>query len=196
MTLVLITPPTAEPVTADEVKAHCNIESTADDVLLNGYIAAARRVGENLTKRQFVSATYELVLDRFPGWTGAIELPMPPLQSVTSVKYIDEDGVEQTLSTDLYTVDTDSEPGRIYPVYDEEWPDTRGQRQAVRIRYVTGWPVETSGPTTPENIRTWVMIRVAGWYESREPIIVGTSIAELPRDYIDGLLDEWRIPTI
>jgi hypothetical protein len=69
MSLTIITAPTVEPVTVAEAKEHLNIAAgvTADDSLLASYIKAARRHGENITRRAFVSTTFELVLDEFPG---------------------------------------------------------------------------------------------------------------------------------
>lgn len=197
MTLKLITGPTIDPVTLTEVKAHLNISHSLDDTLLETYIKAIRRQGENITKRQFVSATYEVVLPNFPAWE--IILPRPPIQSVTSVKYIDRDGTTVTLVEDTdYIVDSDSEPGKIYPEDNNVgWPTDYSDEtlhDKIRVRYVTGYPVDDSGDTdvstTPEDIKTWMLIRIAQLYEHREPVIIGQSIESFPRSFVDGLLDE------
>lgn len=202
MALVLKTAPAVEPLSLEEVKAHLNIEAdfTDDDSLLNGYIAAARQLGENLTRRQFVPATYELVIDEFPA-DGAIELPRPPLQAVDSITYLDTDGVEQTLGTDYYRVDTDSEPGRVLLAYDKSWPSTQSVPNAVRVRYQTGYPLDASSdPTTPQAIKQWMLIRIAGWYELREPFVAGTGLMALAevkhRHHVDALLDAYTILTV
>lgn len=212
MSLTVITAPSIEPVTVAEAKAHLNIASsvTDDDSLIASYIKAARRHGENITRRAFVATTFELVLDEFPGsfvvrelggygcrpqsiYREHIELPRPPLQSVTSIKYLDASGTEQTLDASRYVVDTGSEPGRVFPVFGQTWPTTLDRQNAVRIRYVSGWPLDlTTSPdsaTTPEDIKAWLLTRVAGLYEQRESFVLGQTVAAMPRDFVDGLLD-------
>ena len=196
MPVTLITAPTVEPVTVDEVKAHTSVEHSADDTLLGTYIKAARLHGENLTGRQFVAATWELVLDDFPANSGHLVLPKPPLQSVTSVVYYDTDNVQQTLveGTD-YVVSTDHEPGRVYLAPDQTWPPTYDRFDAVRVRYVTGWPLDGGDPTTPEDIKAWLMVRVSDLYEFRETLTPGR-LNDLPGRFIDRLLDRWTIPVV
>lgn len=73
--LVQTVAPTAEPVTATEVKPWLRIDSgdTSQDAVLTPLISAARTYCENQTGRQFCTATWKLTLDRFPiGGTPAI----------------------------------------------------------------------------------------------------------------------------
>jgi len=204
MALKLITAPTALPVTVAEAKAHLNLEHNADDAIIEGFIDSSVSYAELITGRQLVEATYELVLDAFPldkglGTVpdGAIEFPRPQLFTVSSIKYIDADGVEQTLASTEYTVDTDSLVGRVYPAYGKYWPSTRAVPSAVRIRFTCGWPMsDAQSPpvwTGPEAIKTWIKVRVATLYTMREAVVQGQTIAELPRAYVDGLLDAYRI---
>lgn len=185
MSLTLITEPECEPITLAEAKLRCRVDLTDDDDDIESLIVTAREEAENRTKRQCVAATYELVLDGFPESDGPIELPKPPLQDVESIIYIDENGVEQTLGSGLYEVDTDSLVGRVYPSYEQIWPTTREQPNAVRIRYVTGWPTTQASPpaaTTPKSICNWIKIRVEELYNGEEH-----------RETLDGLLSRWVI---
>lgn len=145
MSLYLVTAPTIEPVTVEEAKGTARVDITADDGLIYSLIVTARTLAETITGRQMVTATYRQKLDRFP--SAAIngqlylELPKPPLQSVSSITYVDTAGDTQTLSSDLYTVDTDSEPGRVILDYGESWPSTRDVAQAVTITFVAGYAI-------------------------------------------------------
>lgn len=94
MTSRLITAPAVEPVTVAEARAHLYVGHSDDDAIIGAFIAAAREDCEHRTQRALVTQTWERTLDGFPA---AISLPMAPLASVTSVKYIDGDGNEQTL---------------------------------------------------------------------------------------------------
>ena len=190
--LHLITPPAMEPVTLAEVKLHARIDHDLEDGLLAMFIAAARQHGEQLTGRQFVEAAYELSLDDFPCGDDPIELPKPPLQSVQAVSFVAPDGVMQTMSTSGYVVDISGLLGRIYPADGAAWPATRHQRNAVTIRFRTGWPVVTGTPSTQDAIKSWLLCRVTGLYEQRESF-AGRSVSALPGDFLDGLLDPWRV---
>jgi uncharacterized phiE125 gp8 family phage protein len=94
MPLKLIALPAEEPVNLDETRAHLRLESGEDDYL-SDLIAAARRHCESFQGRAYVTQTWELYLDMFP--PGCIKVPLPPLQSVTFIKYKDNSGALQTL---------------------------------------------------------------------------------------------------
>lgn len=185
MALKLITPPEAEPVSLADAKAHMRIDTGDDDVMISALITAARQEAEKITRRALITQTWELVLDSFPC---EFHLPYPTLQSVESIKHLDTDGVEQTLSAAHYLVDADTEPARVVPAYGQVWPSTINQIAAVRIRYIAGYgDADTDIPTA---IKQWIMIKVATLYENRE----ATAPIKLEATpFVDGLLDEYRI---
>jgi uncharacterized phiE125 gp8 family phage protein len=203
MALRLLSESTVLPVSIPEIKSHLRIStaSTVEDALLTAMIQSAKAIGENLTKRAFVPQTYQYVLDGFPN--EGLELPIAPLSTKSTnvtIYYIDEAGSTITLASTMYVVDSYSEPGFVVPSYDNIWPDTRDQINSVMIQYVTGYVVTTAVglpdvPTTPEPIKTWIKMRVGQMYEYREPLISGALIADLKRDFVDGLLDPYRLPT-
>ena len=192
MGLILITPAAAEPIDVSEAKASpsLRVATATDDTDIGVLIATARDMAETITRRAFVTQTWEYVLDGFP--TGGIVLPMPPLQSVTSIKYIDTDGTQQTLDALLYAVDTDSEPGLVVPAYGESWPSTRYEVNAVRVRFVAGYG---DASDVPEALKTWAKIRVGTLYAQREALVVGQTVMAVPRDFVDALLDSYRVYT-
>lgn len=195
MPTVLITAPTAEPVTLAEVKQACRIASDdyTETALLTSLALSARLQAEFLTGRAMVTTIYDLYLPEFPSDDSPIELPFPPLQSVASIKYYDESNVQQTLSSSIYAVDIVSDIGNVYPNYNQEWPDTYERHDAVIIRYTCGYPIVGSAITTPEAIRRWILMHTATEYANAEAAAVGGSMVTLPRDYVDGLLDNYII---
>jgi len=173
MALKLITSPAIEPVTLEEARVHCKATSAAEDFLLELAIRAAREHAENFTGRRFVTQTWDYFLDCFPNeWAnqygrsrGEFALPYPPLVSVTSIKYFDEAGVEQTLATSEYQVDASSDPGRIAPAYGKSWPSARAQLNAVTVRFVCGYGGLAS---VPFSIKAAILLIVGHLFEHRE----------------------------
>lgn len=187
----LNTAPSTEPITATEVKAHCRVDISDDDTLIGNQIKAARVWAEAFTGRQFVTATWEQIADTFLSRT--IRLAYPPLASVTSVAYTDTSGDAQTVSSDDYQVDTDSEPGRLVPDWDFSWPSTQaGTVNAVTITYVAGYGAASA---VPDDIKQALLMRVAHWYEHREEVIVGTSGSEVPAAVM-SLLWPYRVALV
>lgn len=185
----------AEPVTVDEVKAHCRIEhSFDDDVYLPALIKAARMFAEDYTDRAFITQTWAYKLDEFPCSSfenpyAAIVLPRARAIAISSIAYVDEDGTTQTLSSSLYQVDTSSEPARVIPAWGETWPDTRSQLNAVTITYTAGYGAAAA---VPENIKLAIKFLVGQWYENREPTVTGTIVTEVPFT-VKALLNPFRV---
>ena len=146
----LTTAPTDEPVTVNDVKLQARITDDASDELLDFYRIAAREEAERFMGRGILTQTWTLLLD---GFANIIPLPMAaPLQSVTWVKYYDENGTQQTLATSVYDTDTVSRPGRVVLKVGQSWPGTQTERKngIVEIKYVVGW---TSADLVPERIK-------------------------------------------
>lgn len=195
MPLNTVIAPTAEPVTVAEAKSSPSfrVDATRDDAAIASLLVVARGMAEGITRRALMQQTLELVLDGFPhdGILNEIVLPCPPLASVTSIKYIDTNGAEQTLASTEYTVDTSSEPGRVYPAFAKAWPGTRGVPNDVRVRYVAGY---ASAAHVPEEIKAWIRMRAGTLYDNPQAVVVGQTVESVPKDFIDGLLDDWRVP--
>lgn len=177
MILTQTVAPTADPVLLEEVRDHCRVTSHAEDAVMARYLKAAVRYAEERTRRQLITATWKLNQDILGGaW---IVLPRPPLQSVTSVKYYDSAGVQQTMSSGDYTVDTASDPGRIVLNYNTTWPgDQRGHVNDAEIIYVAGYGAVSTNVI--ETIRQAIILLAAQWFENREPWIAGTIGTNVP----------------
>lgn len=178
----LVTAPTQEPITLAEAKANSRIDTSDEDTLVTNLIIAAREWCEEYTGRSFAQQTWDLFLDSFPD---VIDIPKPPLQSVTHVKYYDTDGVQQTLSNTVYTVDTDSTTGRVYLAYGESWPSYQAIRKTIEVRFVAGYDDDGASPpdyaaNIPQRVKQACLLLVSHWFENREDSISGTIIASIP----------------
>ncbi len=197
----LITAPAYEPLTVEIVKLHCRIDGDARDALVTTWIQAAREYAETFTGRQLVGATWEQTLNFFPGGR-MIPLPRAPLRSVTSVKYTDENGTEQTLSSSAYSVwapaGPRAQPGGLTLAYDETWPTTRVVEGAVRVRYLAGYTAADVANAAaamvlvPAAIRQAMLLLCAELSERPAAAIQGTIIGTVPFG-VDELLWPYRI---
>jgi uncharacterized phiE125 gp8 family phage protein len=149
--LALITAPEQLPITRAQAKAHLRVDTTDEDELIDGLIAAATGHVEGrtgYTGRALVPQTWEYYLKAFPADpTKVVPIPLPPLIEVESVKYLDRDGAEQTLATTVYDVNTATAPGSISLKQDQTWPETRTAWNAVRIRFQCGYSAFNESPT-------------------------------------------------
>jgi uncharacterized phiE125 gp8 family phage protein len=186
MGLKPITPPSVQPLTVEEVKAHLRVDHTDEDSLIALYIAAATSFidGEyGFLGRALVTQTWELVLDNFP--LHEIKIPLPPLQEVESIKYDDADGNEQVVSTLEYWVDDASEPAWVVPTTGG-WPTgILDAINAVRVRFLAGYPETTDSPpdlraNIPVSIKQAMLLHIGSMYAQREDVVIGTIVTKLP----------------
>ena len=189
MALQLVTPPTEFPVPLSRAKHHMRVDSCDQNDLILAYIGAATEWAQNYTRRQFVTATFDLFLDRF---CPVILVPRSPLVSVTSVKYLDEGGTEQTVSATDYVVDSASAPGRVTLAEGASWPGIQPVANAVRVRFVAGYGDQDA---VPDGVRAAILLLTAHLYEYREPVITGTIINTVPMS-VKSLLGTHRIAEV
>jgi uncharacterized phiE125 gp8 family phage protein len=207
---VLITAPTAEAVTAAEVRTMLGLSaSDPSDDLLAAMISATVGTLDAATGgwlgRALMPQTWELRLDGFP--TGVIRLPYPPLISVTSVEYDDTAGVEQTLTegTDYRVFSGGQGMAHIEPVYNTTWPIARCDTESVRVQYVAGY----AAGETPAAIKAAIALGVKhlvstserNLYMQREDIpgvrsrqwVVSEAAGKAIEAAICGLLSNYRV---
>lgn len=154
--------PDFEPVLSSELFLPLMIDFTPEnESILSAYIPVAREWIEHEISSSIVQRTTTVYLDEFP--CGDIEIRLPPVQSITSITYLDGAGASQTLSSSLYRVDTTSKPGRIMPEYGELWPETYCVNKAVTIVAVTG---PTSASLVPHAAKQAVRILVKSMFDN------------------------------
>ena len=128
--------PTAEPLCLNEAKLALRVDGTGDDEFITAMIRSARQWCETYENQAYMMRTSIVYLDAFPE---VIRLPMPPLISVPSIRYVDVNGDTQTVTSTVYTVDTDSIPGRIYLAYNQSWPAVRAIPKAITVTFRHGY---------------------------------------------------------
>lgn len=192
MGLSLVTAPANPPLFLADVKTHLRVTDSSEDMYILSLIEVARlRLDgrDGYLGRALITQTWDCALDyNFPPDCMAIEIPLAPLQSAT-ITHVDTDGVTQTVSSAVYTVDTKASRGRILPAYNQTWPSCRDVINAVTIRGVFGYGA--TALSVPEPIKQALLLMIGNLYENREETTT-LSLTVLPRS-VDHLLAPYRI---
>lgn len=154
--------PAFEIMSVEDVLPHVRGDSSPEVAsMLSDYISACREIIESEVAVSLVQRSTVVYLDCFP--CGPIEIRLPPVQSITSVVYLDLNGDSQTLSTSLYRSDLTTKPGRITPAYGELWPETYDVTNAVTVTAVTGY---TSAVLVPACAKQAMRVGVKAMYDN------------------------------
>jgi len=127
---------TPQPVSLSEAKDQLGYAQSdgSSDTRIKRVIIAATRQWEDDTQ---TATTPKGVTEDLPVFPPAEwRLYWRPVISVDSIMYYDEAGDQQTLSTDVYSVDLPNR--KIYLNSGESWPALYDRYDAVRIAYVAG----------------------------------------------------------
>lgn len=163
----VITRPYCDPVTLSEARKTLKFSdgNTAFDSTIGSLIRGASQAIAKYQRRSLVKTTYKMVND---DWLPEFNPLFPPLVSVTSIKYLDTAGTQQTLAADQYIVDNASEPGRISRAYGVAWPLLQGVQAQIEITYDAGYP-EVTGALTAAKTGAVTQITLDGTTESLPP---------------------------
>lgn len=191
MALTRTVDPASEPVSVELARQQCRV-GTAQDTLLELYIAAARELGEHLTQRSFITQTWQLTLDRWPDETD-IKLWHAPVLGISSIQYVDTAGVTQTLSNALYALKAEPLPGWVLPAYGTDWPSLLDTADAVIVTFTAGYGAAATDVPSP--IRVWMLMKIAAMLENPAALDVSGKVSCLPDRYVDAMLDPFIVPS-
>lgn len=181
---VFVTASTDDPaVSLSDMKDHLRVEGTSDYALITSYIATATEAVKQYTRRGILTETFVLRADGFAdagaddrllqlgpgvhtvsrpyilGGGETLDLPFPPLASVTSVVTYDRGNNAATFSASNYQLDLQS--GRIYLNEGETWPSDLRAQNAVEVTYVAGY----GSGNVPLPIVQAIKLSVEGMYD-------------------------------
>jgi len=178
---VSVAAPATEPVTLAVIKLHQRVDSTDEDTVNTQYGKAARAFVEKYCGVRYGSRTsVALKCDAFEDFA---RLPEAPVTAV-AITYVDTDGATQTLSTDVYELRSDDLEPSIVLKYNQVWPSIQlGSRITVTA---------TIGYTTvPEDVGQAILYLAAHYFENREAVNIGSTVADVPMT-VDALLANHR----
>jgi hypothetical protein len=139
----------------------------AEDLIIEGFIQAAREQGELLSCRALAQHKWAQVLDSFPYYTDTIQsqlsyppsyyslprysttlwnysqmikLTYSPVISVDAITYVGTDGQPHILHQDVnFILDRITEPARIFPIPGQYWPPVLYVPNGVQIDFTAGY---------------------------------------------------------
>jgi hypothetical protein len=209
---IIKTPPVAYPITMDQAKKHCKVFNTDEDTIIQIYLGAACAIVERDLGRCLMPTTFQMFYDDFldiperslynyilgtippnrRAWNDdRMHLPLPPVQSISSIKYTDATGTVQTMASGDYVLDNVKEPCFVYPAFGKSWPASRGDHNNVIIEYVAGY---ADASKVPLNYKSAILLLVGHLYENRQEVVAGQILNTLPMGYESLLTDSCKNP--
>ena len=179
--LQVTTQPIQEPISLQEAKEYLRVDDSTDERIVRPFIETARRIAEEHLGRTLMTTTYTFYIDGYdeladPLWEGVrtgaylnyyknfVNLPMCPIQSVTSVSTFDDADNETTMASSRYYVDNVREPSRIVLRQGETFPTALRVANAIKVVFVAGY---ANAYAVPEPIRMGMLQHIAFLYEHR-----------------------------
>lgn len=183
---VVVIEPASPIVTIEEARRHLMDLPEEDEPLVEMFIAAACAWIDGPAGWLGRAIGVQVLEWQGAGWLCRGEtLPFPPELEIISIKYVDGNGDEQNWPI----------PD---PLYFSDLPAVRGHPGDVKIRYRAGYGAKDPQDETkwiaaaPAPIKVAVLMLVAHWYRTREPVSIGSSVDQLPFG-VEALLSPYRV---
>jgi uncharacterized phiE125 gp8 family phage protein len=190
MSLTLITPPAAMPISLAEIKAQCRLDNSDEDAVLMGYVRAATDYVEQQSGLQLTTQTWAWTVGWFPvRWDGYLRLPLAPVQAIAGITYLDTAGVEQTLAPTVYSWRGD----RITLAQGQAWPSLWYGLDVATITFTVGYG--DTWNSVPESLRQAVSMLATYWYGMREAAAIGPDsgpVSDVPFS-VKQILEPYRV---
>ncbi len=179
----LITPPTALAVTLDQARANLRVDGSDMDVLITLWVEGIIAVLEHEIGQRMMAQTWEVTLDAFPA---AISLPHPVI-GVTSIKYLDITGAEQTLTPAAYRLQRSAYATTLIPASGAHWPDTCADVCTIVVEVVCGYG--DTAASTPKNVQLYILAKLVEQFDPATRMERDT----VQSNFVDRLLDACRV---
>ena len=176
--------PQVEPITVAEAKKHLRLSFGDDDSVIAAAITTARQAVERDTGRSLITQTWTLKLDNWP--KEGIALYHSPVQSVSSITFVDDAAATTTWTASEYEVHSNGDPAFIQPAWNYDWPEIRGDYRGITVTYVAGYG--DTGSSIPQEFRSAMLLRTEMIYDGEnsqladayQRIVVGASNGVYP----------------
>ncbi len=187
MSLVMTSPPAAEPVTVVDAKAHLRIDGSDEDILLASLLLTSRLHIETALSIALITQSWTLRLDAWPS-VRCVELPLSPLRTIDAVRVKNATGVANVIPAASYLVDLASRPARL--VWNNVTPPfPQVPADGIEIDMTAGFGAD--GDSVPAPLKHAILMLAAHWYEHRDPNDIGMDGARIP-GAVSDLINPFR----
>lgn len=178
MKRAIVTPAVLPGSALAELKQWLGITTAHDDALLTNLLEAALDICEAFTRLMPVEAECEELLAARSGW---LPLSTRPVQAITGVEAVANDGTRSAFSADSYGIELDADgTGRVRLL-------KRGNATRIAVRFTAGLAPDWAA--LPEPLRHGIVRLAAHQHRERE----GSGASPLPPAAIAALWRPWRL---
>ena len=154
-----------EPVSVAELRTHLRIDTKEHDEELRSLITAARQTIEEVY-------LWKLLIDQtcieyYDFFSDGMELRWLPVDSITSITYLDADAASQTLAATVYELTHINGQGVVRLKYGQSFPTTLAHPDSVYITYVAGYGAAAD---VPQAIRRALLLYAGGLFDGDPPL--------------------------
>eukprot|EP01032_Pedospumella_encystans_P001696 gene1696-1977_t len=177
MTIIELAPPTAEPLTLVEIRAHLRLDTEEEDALLSALAIVAREHLERETGLVLAARDFRLCLDDWPA-DGIVTIARGPVRAVASVTVYDGEGEPQVVDLAGHLLDGDARPARLWL---REVPEPGRTMNGIEVEFSAGFG--ESGADVPETLKRAMLLHVAAMFACRGVVAPDAQPALVPPGY-------------
>lgn len=186
MTYILTTPPSAEPITLAEVKAHLRLDDGNEDALLSSLITTAREHLERTTGLCLIAQSWRLCIDLWPR-DGILQIVKHPVQAIENITVYDHAGAPVEVLLEDHLLDGEARPARLWL----RNPPVPGQvMNGIEIEFVAGFG--ETGVDVPDSLKQAMLLHVAHMFAYRGVVSLEQQPAGVPDGY-ERLIGAYRL---
>ncbi len=161
MALILITPPTGEPISLADAKAHLRLTINDDDTYISTLMIAARRTVESRYGINIMQQSWSLFADAWPA-DGIFHLPLWPVLSVESLTSFADDDTASVIDPAHYYLDQATRPPRLALRVGRVFAPPGRKINGLKLNFTSGF-----GVLIPQEIKQALLAVVTDWYQHR-----------------------------
>lgn len=151
----------AEPLDTVSAVEHLRAQGAGADSEIARLVSAARAYVENYTGTRLITQTLAL---RSDDWADLENLPVAPVQSITSISYVDTDGATQTLAGSVYDARLYGLAPTIVLKFNQVWP-TIQMGSLITVTAVVGYGAAAD---VPSDLIHALRLLLGDFYQFRE----------------------------
>jgi uncharacterized phiE125 gp8 family phage protein len=151
----------SEPIDTVSAVEHLRAQGAGAETEIDRLVAVARAYVESHTGTRLITQTLALRCDE---WADLDSLPVAPVQSITSISYVDTDGATQTLAGSVYEARLYGLAPSIVLKFDQIWPTIR-MGTLITVTAVVGYGAAANVP--PDLIHALKLL-LGDFYQFRE----------------------------